>query len=723
MLNAIEVYIDSKNTNLNRKFTYLVTSEQFSALQIGMLVIVPLSKGEQLAYVANKVKVNPNKLDYEIKYIININKEQSLTPIQITQLQYLMETTMCSFIEALDLVSPRKMRNIYRDDKQIKTREELKVDAYQLLELSTDKDINTLFEIGELHKIYFKADLLKQLAIKNINLSPYKWTKAVKQGNLKKVSTYPSEVQVIKNQEIDSTLTKDQLACLKQITNNNHDVLLHGKTGSGKTEIIKYFIDESKSINQILIVEPNKLLAMQIYQRFLNEFGHQVCLYNASQNTKQMRQNYELIKSGEIKIVISTLHGIFAPFKKLDLVIVDEEHDQSYYYRQPSFHLHEIIRVMQKQRKIKTILLSATPSFESIARASKNYYELVSLPESYSKHNTEVKLQEISSYDYAISVETLMQMRETLSKGNKVIIYHNARGYASSVECETCLRVPHCPNCNESLNLYADDTLRCHNCNFKIDFTNHCSRCNSDDSYKMIGIGIEQVVENIQKYFTDYPIHKIDSTTSEQERIKFLDDFKEEGAQILIGTNLILHGIDFKQIELAVVTNVDYSIRSGNVYQEEQVYQNLVQLMGRIGKGLTAAKILIQTKVPNANIFSYLLTDDYMQYYKYQYEQRYLLGKYPFKLGIKICILHQNFDRLMHQKNYLAKRLSSIQMLSNYTWKVTKRKRIGNEFYSQVELVYEVDKNLNLDQIRTIINQSKFEDIKLYFDSNFINNN
>ncbi len=721
---AVEVYIDSKNQNLNRKFTYLVTSEQFAHVQIGTAVIVPLAKAEQLGYVASKTQIDPQKIDYELKYIIDINQEQSLTTTQLYLLAYLIQVTLCPFIEALDLVSPRKQRAIYRDHRQLKLREKSLVDAYLYTELATDdSDLLQLSKVCENEMYYLKADVLKQLALQGLKLSEYKWRKAQKIGLLTKQKVKHCDLKMIHEQELQTTLTTEQIASLDQINECCDDILLLGKTGSGKTEVIKYLIDTNPNYQQILILEPNNLLAMQIYERFKEEFVIQVCLYNPNVDTKEMQSNYELIKSGEIRIIVSTAKGIFAPFKNLDLIVVDEEHEQNYYNRLPNFQTHELIRALQKINNLRVVLMSATPSFETIARSQRGHYQLIKIPSSYSEHETKIEIQQIEDYEKALTVDAIMAIKQSLEANKKVIIYHNVRGYASSVECENCLRVPVCPNCQENLKYYQDNTLRCHNCNFKVKFTNHCSRCNRDNSYKLIGIGAEQVIANLELYFNDYSIHQIDSSTSQTERQHFLKEFRESKPQILVGTNLILHGIDFNDIDLAIVTNVDYSIRSGSLYQEEQIYQNLVQLMGRIGKGLELAKLLIQTKKPDHNVFSYLLSEDYLTYYHFQYEQRKLLGKYPFQQKLAVNILHQDFKSLMQIQKRLSNHLNNNKQLNNLISRQVRRKRIANDFYYNHQIELDYQRGTDLNTIRQLVIKFNQDGTIIYFDGNYINAN
>lgn len=722
MKNAIEVYIDSKNYNLNRKFTYLVTSEEFARLKIGMLVIVPFSKSKQLAYVVRKITIDPQKIDYDLKNIYEINQEQSLSKQQSQLLTYLMDKTLCSFIEALDIVLPRKFRGVYRDKKTIKARENILVTAYQYSYQEVEDDIlKNLHMICKDQKIYLKKDLEKQLSDLNQTINEYRWRKAIKQNLLTKVEVEPSEIELFYKQDINSILTADQLTCLEQINQIDKDILLLGKTGSGKTEILKYFIDQNPNFKQILILEPNNLLALQIYERFNQEFGKQVCLYNTSQDNKTMRKNYEQIKSGQLKIVIGTKNAIFAPFKNLDLIVVDEEHEQNYFNELPNYHVHDLIRIIQSKYPVKCILMSATPSFESLARAKRNYYHLVKLPASYSQHKTQIEMLKINDYDQALSVDAIMAIKKSLEENKKIIIYHNIRAYASSIECENCLRVPICPNCQENLKYYQDNTLRCHNCNFQIAFTNHCSRCNLDNSYKMIGIGIEQVNKQLKKYFANYPIYQLDSSTNEVNRKKFLKEFAEPKGQILLGTNIILHGIDFDDIDLAIVTNIDYSIRSGSVYQEEQAYQSLIQLMGRIGKNLKSAKMLIQSKVINHQIFQFLLSDNYEMFYENQYETRKLLHKYPFQQAIKINILHQDYQLIQKQKEIYTESFKSIKNIFNFKWQMTKRKRIGKDFYYQIEMVYNITRGFNHEIIKNKIIEKKLDEVRIYYTENLIN--
>ncbi len=716
----IEVYLENSNYKLNRKFTYLITSEQFNQLKCGMLVEVPFNKRVELAYVSNISSGNELDSEYELKYIDDIHHSQMLNNKQIIMLNSLIEDSLCSFMEALDIVYPRNMRKLYRSKSTIKNKNNAIVHGYNLSNVEiTDDKLKVLNMIFNDQQTYTKKQIIEKSIHFKMKLSDYQINKALKLHYLIKSDVDKAQLTYDDSTTIIEQLTEEQIQCLDEIKTSDNDILLLGKTGSGKTEIIKYLINQISG--QILIVEPNKLLAKQIFERLKSSFGNKVCLYDTSSKSASMRSNYEMIMSGEIKIVIGLKNSIFAPFANLELVVVDEEHDLAYLNDYPAYTVHNILRTYAKKEKYRTILMSATPSFESIARSQKNYYQLVHLPNSFSKHETEIKLAKLDSYETGLTPDAIMAIKAIMDEGKKVIIYHNARGYASSVECEHCMRVPTCPKCGETLKYYADETLRCHNCNFKIDFTNHCSRCKLDGSYKLIGIGIEQIYENLVKYFSEYKIHKIDSNTSMKERDEFLKEFKEEKAQILLGTNMILNGIDFDNIKLAVVTNVDNSLRNKNTFSEEAVYQNLIQLMGRIGKKEQKSTLFIQSKLEQHIVFEMLYNNDYLEFYNEQYQMRKLMHKYPFRQYIKCTVLDLDYQTVWNKVNYLDNEIRKQISTIHLNTRMNKKIRIGNEFYYSVDIIYEYNQSTNFRDLYQIFNKFKKGNNLLRIDRNFIN--
>ncbi len=716
MQKAIEVNIDINNNKLNKTFTYLITSEEFLQLKIGMTVIVDFNRRDEIGFVNKIIEVDPDDFSYKLKPIKMIALEQSLTDEQIHLIEYLMFNFNVSAIEAINLVYPRKMRKIKKSSQVITVKPEVINTGYKLGNRQIeDEKLQGLVKIFQIYHLLRKKDLQKL----DKNLNDYQINKAVKLEYLKKIKEKSSKFDLLKEDFNEKILTENQLSSLGQLRYSKKDALLYGTMGSGKTEVIKYLFRDLQENEQILILEPNQLLRDQIFKRLKDDFSSQVVLYD--QTSSNASVVYEQIKNNNARIIVGLANSIFAPFSNLRLVVHDEEHDFNYDANEVEFKTKSVLNYLQMLTAFKIIYTSATPSLLTMYEAKKEKLSLVNLKEKYYDTNVIWGFSEIDSYDTYLTSKTLLKIRERLAKGEKVIILHNRLGYATNIECETCLRIPVCPHCQKPLSYFQDSNLKCRYCNYKVAFKNHCSRCNKDNSYKMIGAGIEQVYETLKKYFNNYPIYKIDSTTKIQKRAEIIKEFSINQPQILLGTSLIASGVDFQKISLAVVTNIDYSLNTQNYDRELSAFQLLKQLSGRVGKLSENSEILIQTKHPNNRMFQLLQTDEYDDYVKEQMNNRYLLNLPPFTKYFKITLFVKNEYDLANDVALLLNYLGPKYKIMYRDYSYVKVKRIGNEFYTRYEICFEIPKNFNANHINSLKGIELRKNSFMRFNPNFTN--
>lgn len=716
MQKAIEVYIDINNNKVNKTFTYLVTSEEFLDLKIGMSVVVSFNNRNEIGFVNKLIEINPADFSYQLKSIEMIAQKQTLTDNQMWLVEYLMFNFNASFIQALNLVYPRRMRILKKSKQKVALKSEIMYVAYQLnTDKITDEKLKNLLNIFQNYQVLRKKDLLSL----DSQLTDYQINKALKLEYLKKVRVKASELDLLKEDYNENVLTENQLLSLKQIKQSKKDALLYGTMGSGKTEIIKYLIRDLKPDEQILILEPNQLLRDQIFKRLKKDFATQVVLYDQTSNNASVV--YEQIKSSQARIVVGLANSIFAPFNNLKLVMFDEEHDFNYEANTFEFKTKSVLEYLKVKSAFKIIYCSATPSLMTMYEAKQNQIEFVKLNEKYYKTNVKWDFSKLDSYDTYLTSKSLLKIREQLVNNNKVLVFHNRLGYATSIECEKCMRIPVCPHCQKALNYYQDNYLKCHYCNFKIKFRNHCSRCNQDNSYKLVGIGIEQVFETLLKYFNDYPIYLIDSTTKIKKRSEIIKNFSEDKPQILLGTSLITSGIDFQKIGLAVVTNIDYSLNSQNYDRELSAYQLLKQLSGRVGKANDSAEILIQTKHLDNRMFELLQLSEYDEYVKEQMNNRYLLKLSPFTKYFKITLTAKDENDLRYDVQSVLNYLGPRYKISYHDYSYIKVKRIGHDFYLRYEICFEIPNNFNANDLNNLNSIKLRKNSFMQFNPNFTN--
>lgn len=687
LVKVIKVYLETKQRKISNVFTYLISSEDFANVEVGTTVEVPFNNQLLSAFVIEKLEVNPKNYSYTLKEINKIHEIQQLSPVKIKLIKWLREKYLVSFNDALDVVYPPKVRTLKKTNQEIHQQNEREISVYvrtkqPIVELKLQK-LNQVFKSQKYCK---KVDLLNY----DESLNNYQIDKALKAKYLQKIKIKQSQYIKPSVNNNEKFLTAEQVEVINEIQAcDEKNVLLMGEMGSGKTEIYIKIIESLAKDEQILIIEPNGLLKQQIVQRLKAVYPNQVLDFDISASGTKVYNDNLGIKQGQYQIIISSHHGLFASWKDLKYVIVDEAHDFNYQNRYPEYNLFELLRYYQTQVDFKLLIATATPKIDQYARSLKGYYHFVQLPAAYVKTNTTIELEKLDDYELPISAESLVAIKTALTNKQKVMVLHNKLGYASALECRNCYRVPTCPNCNSPLNYYQENVekLRCHRCNFQVQFTNRCSRCKIDNSYQPIGIGIEQVKKHLQKYFSDVPIHQVDSTTSKTERKQIMSEFAEQKPQILLGTQIITLGIDFSDIGLGVVTNVDYSLINQHVESREITMQLLTQFKGRIGRRGEKAKLIIQTKYPEDNLFKEMKDKTYYQFMKNELNNRYLLQTYPYTNSAKLDLFDLHLQQLDKKVSQVINNLPNNLNVNCEVIAKSYKRRYKDEFYYQKSII------------------------------------
>jgi primosomal protein N' (replication factor Y) len=442
---------------------------------------------------------------------------------------------------------------------------------------------------------------------------------------------------------------------------NNFDVtLLHGVTASGKTEVyiklIEEYIEQEK---QVLFLLPEIALTTQLVQRLTDYFGNQVAVFHSKYTNNERVEvwNQLLEKSEKAKIVIGVRSALFLPFSNLGLIVVDEEHEQTFKQQDPAprYHARDAAIVLANQHKAKVLLGSATPSLESYYNCESNKYGLVELKERYGK----VVLPEILLVDLKdkyfrkkmtghFSDDLLKEISETLSKGEQVIMFQNRRGFSPYVECITCGHVPHCPSCDVSLTYYKfKNQLRCHYCGYSIANPTHCHSCQSVD-LSTKGFGTEQIEMELKNLFPDYNIGRMDQDTTrgKQGYEKIIAAFKNQEIDVLVGTQMLAKGLHFDKVTLVGILNADNLLNQPNFRAYERAFQMIIQVSGRAGRKDIPGKVIVQTYNPFHNTLQQVLLNDYSAMYKEQIYERNNFKYPPYYRLIKLTVKHKDFEKL-----------------------------------------------------------------------------
>ena len=450
--------------------------------------------------------------------------------------------------------------------------------------------------------------------------------------------------------------------------------LLHGVTSSGKTEIYVQLIKKQLDLEkQILYLLPEIALTTQLVDRLQDYFGEKVAVFHSrySGNERVEVWHNMLNNSEKAQIIIGARSSLLLPFKDLGLIIVDEEHEQSYkqFDPAPRYHARDAAIVLANMHNAKTLLGSATPSLESYFNASQGKYGLVELKTRYNN----VLMPDIELVDLAdkykrkrmkghFSDRLIEEMTETLEQGFQIILFQNRRGFSPIVECTTCGTSPQCPNCDVSLTYHQyRDQLRCHYCGYNSVMLKSCQAC-GNATLDTKGFGTEQIEEEVKVLFPEKKVARmdLDTTRGKYGFEKIINNFEQREIDILVGTQMLTKGLDFRHVKLVGIMNADNLLNFPDFRAHERSYQLMAQVSGRAGRTDIRGKVLIQTYNPHHNILQQVSTNAYKDMYAEQMNDRYNYRYPPIYRLIKITFKHKDYNRVNLAADWYAKSLRQV---------------------------------------------------------------
>lgn len=448
--------------------------------------------------------------------------------------------------------------------------------------------------------------------------------------------------------------------------------LLHGVTSSGKTEIyIKLIEDYIKVGKQVLYLLPEIALTTQLVGRLTSYFGNQVAVFHSKYSNNERVEVWKQVieDSPKAKIIIGARSALFLPFQDLGLVIIDEEHEQTFkqYDPAPRYHARDAAIVLANSHKAKVLLGSATPSLETYFNATTHKFGLVEITERFGN----VMMPEIDLVDLKdkyfrkrmkghFSDTLLENMAEALALGEQIILFQNRRGYSPVLECITCGHVPECPQCDVSLTYHKNkNQLRCHYCGYSMAKPTNCHNCSSVDLTTK-GFGTEQIEMELATLFPEKKTGRMDQDTTRGKYgyEKIIDSFKNREIDILVGTQMLAKGLDFDNVSLVGIMNADNMLYHPDFRAFERSFQMMTQVSGRAGRSEKRGRVIIQTYNPNHNTIQQVTNNDYVGMYKEQLYDRHIFKYPPYYRLIKITLKHRDFDKLKEGAMWLYQVIS-----------------------------------------------------------------
>ena len=675
------VIVDISHEKVDRPFQYKIPERLMGKLSPGMCVEIPFGNGSRFRQgyvieVTDKPEYAPEK-QKEIAGIVQGGV--SMQADQIRLAAWIRETYGSTMIAALKTVLPVRQERKQKEKKKI-VRCLGAEETMALLGQAQRK--HQTAKVRVLEQLCREEILPYELVSGKLNVSPATLRSLESQGviRVEAESYYRNPVKLTAEAEEGKRLSEEQSAVRDQVLSDydqgkNKTYLIHGITGSGKTEVYLAIIEGMiKRGKQCIVLIPEIALTYQTLLRFYKRFGDRVSVMNSSLSAGEKYDQCERARKGEIDVIIGPRSALFVPFENLGLVVIDEEHEGSYKSESmPRYHARETARYLADLKGASLVLGSATPSLEAYYLAQKGKYELFRLESrltggSLARVYIADLRQELREGNRSIFSRKLKElMEERLAKKEQMILFLNRRGYAGFVSCRSCGLVMKCPHCDVSLSKHMGGKLVCHYCGYETREPEKCPECGSP--YIMgFKAGTQQIEQNLYKTFPGIRVLRMDGDTTRQkgsyERI--LSAFAEGEADVLLGTQMIVKGHDFPNVTLVGVLAADLSLNENDYRAGERTFQLLTQAVGRAGRGSKPGEAVIQTYRPDHYSIQWAAKQDYNAFYEEEILYREMAQYPPISHMLAVLVTTENREegwRLIQQLSELAGKVQGVSVI------------------------------------------------------------
>ena len=638
-----DVIIDISHEKVDRIFQYKIPEALREMVLVGTSVMVPFGRGNRLTAGYVVEITDQAEFDEEkMKEIYSLSK-QKVSPSEdaLKLAAFLKETYGSTMIAALKTVLPVKREVKAKEKKTIvrkMTGEEIRSLLAESIRKHQTGKTRLLAALTEEKKLPY------ELVTGKLHIAPSTIKSLISQQviTVETESYYRNPVRLKAGRREEKKLSNEQQAIVDTVIADRDagickTYLIHGITGSGKTEVYLSLIEETvKRGRQCIMLIPEIALTYQTLLRFYKRFGDRVSVLNSSLSEGERYDQCERARKGEIDVIIGPRSALFVPFEKLGMIVIDEEHEPSYKSEtMPRYHARETAEYLASLKGASLVLGSATPSLEAYSRAKKGEYELFTL----TRRLTGGRLADVSVVDlrkelkegnrsiFSRKLQELIEDR--LSRKEQIMLFLNRRGYAGFVSCRSCGLVMKCPHCDVSLSQHRGGKLVCHYCGYEMQEPKKCPSCGSP---YILGFkaGTQQIEDQIRKRFKGAGVLRMDADTTRKKGSyeEILSSFAEGEADILLGTQMIVKGHDFPQVTLMGVLAADLSLNDSDYHCGERTFQLLTQAAGRAGRGVRKGEVVIQTYQPDHYSITLAANQDYEAFYEEEMGYRELMG-YP----------------------------------------------------------------------------------------------
>ena len=708
---VVGVLVDRTNLSVNKVYHYNYNLDK--KISIGSRVLVDFNNKLSEALIVSFPKETELK---KLKEVIEVIDEESILTLELLKLGRFMEkryfTSLMSCYQTMlpkpfkfgtqEKLQDKKITYYFLDKETVK----LTVKQQEIVDYLKDKKLDRLENFSKaIIKALVNKNVLKE---KKVLLS----TIIEDKKEFKEISLSVKQ-QEIYNEIIDSLESK---------------YLLYGVTGSGKTliylHLINHYLSEGKTA---LLLVPEISLTIQTMNFFKNYFKENIAILHSSLSDREKYNEYLKIKRKDVRVVIGVRSAIFAPLENLGVIIIDEEHSDTYneYSKNPKYSTKDIAIFRSEYNNAKLVLASATPLVKDYYLAEKTKeYKLLKLLNKYNDLKLNIKiidLKENKTLSY-FSKELKEKILEKLKNHEQVILFLNRKGYANYVMCSSCGEIKKCPNCDISLTYYKNDNqLRCSYCEHSEKYINFCDKCHEKD-LNIMGVGTEKLEEELNTLFKDYKVLRMDMDTTRKKGSyeKIINDFKNHLYDILVGTQMIAKGLDFENVTLVGVINADQSLMIPSYNAIENTYSLLSQVSGRSGRSSKQGEVIIQTYNPDNYGILEVVNQDYESFYKKEIDIRKKLLYPPFSNMLTLKVKSMNIDLVKEHiiKIYKYLKLNLEETTSILGPNILNIRKLDKKYECSITLKYNKDENLEkiIKFLKTYYNKDRY----ISFDIEFI---
>lgn len=651
----VGVLVELSNKNIDRIFDYKVSNDLIDDIKLGIRVEVPFGNQTLEGFIL-EIKEDSN-LD-NLKYINKIIDKDIVLNKELLDLgKSMQKITLSTLISCYQVMLPKALK------AKKKVLINKKYDTFYRLNKNYNYKLNSIQ--SKIVSLFLKTDLVKRKDI--VEISPSSLKTLVKNNVLIEEKKEHYRLEYDNKSDDIKKLTLDQKKVVDSVKlNESQTYLLHGVTGSGKTEVYIKLIEKVLLQDKTAIVlVPEISLTPQMVNRFSEVFGNKIAALHSALSEGEKYDEWRRINRGEVSIVIGARSAVFAPLNNIGIIIIDEEHSDSYKQdNNPRYDARQIAILRSKTNNCPVLMGSATPSLESYARAVKGVYKLLSLPNRVNgKSLPKIEIidmnEEIKHNRGHISNYLLEKMIETLNDNNQIILLLNRRGYASFVTCKNCGYTEKCPHCDITLTYHkTSNMLRCHYCGYAKKMDKVCSEC-GEEAITSLGTGTEKIEEEINKLIPNAKVLRMDYDTTSKKGMhsKMINAFKNHEYNILLGTQIVAKGLDFSNVTLVGVINADTSLNIPDFRSSENTFSLLSQVSGRSGRSDKTGQVIIQTFNKDHYAILYAKNHDYVGFYKKEMTIRHTLKYSPYYYICYLRISSKDYDLASKEANKIKKSL------------------------------------------------------------------